>query len=96
MEAAAPFLKMERTITAWKHKYTDENKRGILRLMTNASTTQCAGARDRVYALLGLAITYPDLRLDVDYSRSTADVYLDVAKYIIRGIKEARHPEFLS
>jgi Heterokaryon incompatibility protein (HET) len=82
---AAPFLKIERTIGAWQRQDTDENNRGLLRLMANASMTQCGDARDRVYALLGIAVPYPGLKLDVDYSRSIADIYLDVAQYIIRG-----------
>lgn len=54
--AGAPFLKIERTIGAWQRQDPHEKNRELLQLMANSSMTQCSDPRDKVYALLGIAL----------------------------------------
>jgi hypothetical protein len=62
-----------------------EYNNGLLRLLIFYSGSLCSDPRDRVYALLGIALPYQGLELKVDYSISVAKVYTNAAQYIIRG-----------
>jgi hypothetical protein len=47
--------------------------------------TQCGDPRDKVYSLLGIAVPYPSLQLDLHYSLSIAEVYLTSHIIIAKG-----------
>jgi hypothetical protein len=61
------------------------SRKELLDLLRTFRGQQCSDPRDRVYAVLGLAVSYPDYNLDIDYSLSVFDVYIAAAGYIING-----------
>lgn len=56
----------------------------LLAMLDRYGGLQATDPRDRVYGLLGLAIDSPEEELDVDYGLSVRDVYISVAKFIVR------------
>lgn len=71
----------------WQKTSTYPNE-DFLDLLNHCRWLGCTDPRDRVYAYLGhpLARVYPgrDLIVDPDYTKSVKDVYLDLAKQLIR------------
>ncbi|KAJ9625699.1 hypothetical protein H2203_004460 [Taxawa tesnikishii (nom. ined.)] len=71
------------------HDISEHEPAAILRgLIDTYKHTKCSDPRDKVYSLLALAghrLEAPKDRLLVDYSRSVADVFTDVLRYISRA-----------
>ncbi|KAI0975034.1 heterokaryon incompatibility protein-domain-containing protein [Xylaria arbuscula] len=74
----------------------DESPTGILHLLSVFSDTDCADARDRIYALVGLASDvafegYYEQRANkkilirIDYTQSVKQVYHDFAQAVVNG-----------
>jgi hypothetical protein len=58
-------------------------KMSIYKLLVNTMTLNATDARDKVFALIGLAVEKDRQKLAPDYSKSVAQVYAETAKHII-------------
>ena len=57
----------------------------LLTLLRRTSESLCKDPRDRVYALLGIALLPKYMSFPIDYQAPVHQVYLDTARYIIEG-----------
>lgn len=75
----------------WAREGSDElstdiiDRLSILSLLAEYHRQQCVDPRDKIYALLGISHPYDGAKLDISYSISVEQLYLDVAKHIIHG-----------
>jgi hypothetical protein len=63
----------------------NEQAGGLLPLLVSTCRSLCTDPRDRVYALLGIAVPYQGASLDINYHLSKEQVSLTTTKYIIQG-----------
>jgi Heterokaryon incompatibility protein (HET) len=72
-------------IDAWGTSALGEDRIGLLVLLDKCSDQLCADPRDKVYALIGVSSSYPGMELLIMYTIPVADVYKNLARYIIAG-----------
>ena len=60
----------------------------LLELLEYLRSTECSEPRDKVYAILGMAVDASPRSIVPDYSKSLVDVYIDVAKF---SLSQADH-----
>jgi hypothetical protein len=72
---------------------------GLLDLLHLPQQLKCTDARDKVYGVLGMAYRHPDPWLEVDYSLSVSEIFLNTALSILHGesgfdiLAVVRHPK---
>lgn len=86
---------------AWKHKelQTSMQPRGLAlrRLLDQASKRYCWDPKDKIYALLGLAVDAEELNIAPDYTKSTAQAFTDLAvAFVMRDVSRQRSLSNLS
>jgi hypothetical protein len=74
-------------VKSWGEGNKNEHGVGLLRLLHDYHPSLCSDARDRVYALLGVALPYEGVELDISYTIPETEVYKNTAKYLIQGSK---------
>jgi hypothetical protein len=74
-------------VKSWLEENKNERDVGLLRLLHDYHPSLCTDAKDRVYALLGVALSYEGVELDINYAIDEIDVYKNTAKYLIEGSK---------
>jgi hypothetical protein len=70
---------------SWKNKKSKERAIGLLRLLGDYNGQNCSEPRDKVYALLGVSLSYKEAELEISYSLPIPEVYKSAAQYIIQG-----------
>jgi hypothetical protein len=59
----------------------------LLCLLTDYCRNNVTDDRDRIYGLLDVALEYPGVQLEVNYSHSVEKVYAEAAQYMVHGTK---------
>jgi len=70
---------------AWASPVAEEIS--IVRLLSRYRHQVCADPRDKVYALLGVSPTYPEVEIPITYRIPVHEVYKNLAKYVVEGSK---------
>jgi len=77
--AAGPASNVAALVSARIQREKDR-KRGLIELMTEMRLTHCTDERDKVYAPLGHTADSATLYINVDYTKSLTEVYIDVVR----------------
>ncbi|KAE9380715.1 HET-domain-containing protein [Stipitochalara longipes BDJ] len=73
---------------AWRSLYREKERNNtILALLSRYPQQLCADPRDKIYALLGVSVLYPNLEFPITYTIPVLDVYKNFARYVIAGSK---------
>jgi hypothetical protein len=70
-----------------KKKEHIDHQTNLLCLLTDYCRNNVTDDRDRIYGALCVALEYPGVQLEINYSHSVEKLYAEAAQYMIQGTK---------